>query len=172
MQIYIRTETPDDHQGIDDLLDLAFAFDAHSRQNEAKIVRSLREQGLLSLSMVAINPQSQVIGHIAFSPVQIDDGGTNGIPGWYGLGPMAVNPRLQRQGIGRQLIEAGLREIQAKQAAGCVVLGEPGFYQRFGFENIPDLILPGALAPFFMAQSFSGPCPAGHVIYADVFSAT
>lgn len=172
MECHIRHEIPADYPAIDDLLDLAFAFDAHSRLNEAAIVRQLRAEGLLSLSMVAVSATDQVIGHIAFSPVRIDTGAPGLLTGWYGLGPMAVNPRLQRQGIGRQLIEAGLGEIRQRQAAGCVVLGEPGFYERFGFVNFPELILPGAPVPFFMACSFTGPCPAGQVIYAGAFSTT
>ncbi|WFB36015.1 N-acetyltransferase [Kiritimatiellota bacterium B12222] len=171
MQIHIRAEKPPDEDAIDELLDLAFAFDSHSQQNEAHIVRVLREQGQLTLSLVAQTEQNELVGHICFSPVQIDTGNTENLSGWLGLGPMAVNPRLQRQGIGRQLIQVGLAEIQ-RHATGCVVLGEPGFYQRFGFKNHPDLILPGALAPFFMAQSFSGDVPSGQVIYQTAFQTT
>lgn len=167
--ILIRPETPDDFPAIDDLLHLAFAFDVHSRQNEAAIVRSLRGDGALLVSLVAINDHGELLGHIAFSPVHIHDGTPQGVSGWMGLGPMAVNPRLQRRGIGRQLIEAGLTEITARHAAGCVVLGEPGFYERFGFANARDLILPGALAPFFMAQSFDGSVPSGQVEYHKAF---
>ncbi|MGA0334085.1 MAG: GNAT family N-acetyltransferase [Kiritimatiellia bacterium] len=167
--ITIRTETSDDVSAIDDLLDLAFAFDAHSRQNEAAIVRKLRESDALLLSLLAVDDQAECVGYIAFSPVTIQDGSPGGISDWVGLGPMAVNPRLQRRGIGRELIQAGLAEITARRAAGCVVLGEPGFYERFGFKTMENLILPGALAPFFLARSFNSPAPSGQVEYHPAF---
>jgi putative acetyltransferase len=168
--ILIRPEKADDIHAIDDLLDLAFAFDAHSSQNEAEIVRQLRKSGELLLSLVAIDPGGELVGQIAFSPVCIDDGTPAGLPGWVGLGPLSVNPRLQRQGIGRQLMDAGLAAMQTAGYSGCVVLGEPGFYEHFGFATCENLILPGALAPYFLAQAFAGALPSGFVRYADAFS--
>lgn len=169
MEIRIHPESPEDFDAIDDLLDEAFVFDSHSQHNEAKVVRTLREKGQLTLSLVAIHDSGERVGHIAFSPVHIDDGSTQGLSGWVGLGPMAVLPRLQRRGIGRKLIERGLADIQALDIPGCVVLGEPGFYQQFGFNTHPELILPGALAPFFLAQSFQGKVPTGQVAYLPAF---
>lgn len=170
MDITIRPEEPADYDAMDDLLELAFAFDPHSQQNEARIVRTLRQEGKLILSLVAIEESGELVGQIAFSPVHIEDGTAGGLSGWVGLGPMSVNPRLQRQGIGRQLIERGLTDIKSRGIPGCVVLGEPGFYQQFGFSNHPELELLGVLEPFFLSQSFQGEVPSGRVWYEKAFS--
>ncbi|MDF3129648.1 N-acetyltransferase [Kiritimatiellaeota bacterium B1221] len=170
MKITLRPENKSDLEAIDDLLNLAFAFDPHSHQNEGAILQRLRESRKLLLSLVAIDESGELVGQIAFSPVEIDDGSPEGTQNWIGLGPMSVNPRLQRMGIGRQLIETGLKEMKSREVSGCVVLGEPGFYERFGFNTYENLILPGALAPFFMARAFNGEVPGGIVHYDPAFS--
>ena len=170
MNITLRPENKNDIEDIDDLLNLAFAFDSHSLQDEVWILQNLRSSGKLLLSLVALDEEGELVGQIAFSPITVDDGTPEGRKDWIGLGPMSVNPRLQRMGIGRQLIEAGLAEMKSRGVAGCVVLGEPGFYERFGFKANGDLILTGAPAPFFMAQAFDGEMAQGIVTYDKAFS--
>jgi len=167
--ISFRPETPADYNDIDELLTLAFAFDAHSKLNEAKIVRELRKRDQCTLSYLACLDDGEVVGQIIFSPVKIDDGSPEAISGWVALGPMSVNPRLQRTGIGRQLMNIGLEKVREMNVKGCVVLGEPGFYQQFGFKPYENLILPGALAPYFLAQPFEGTVPSGVVSYDKAF---
>ena len=161
----IRPEEPADFETMDHLLTVAFAFDAFSQQMEAKIVRRLRETGLLTVSLVA-EFEGECVGQIAFSPITISDG----TPDWHALGPISVDPRLQRRGIGRKLMKAGLEALQAKGSAGCVVLGEAEFYQQFGFMSMPELRLPGVHPHPFMAQHFSEKIPQGTVAYAAAFS--
>jgi putative acetyltransferase len=168
--ISLRPETPLDYEAIDELLILAFAFDAHSKLNESKIVRELRNRGKCTLSFVACLEDGEVVGQILFSPVMIHDGTQQDITGWVALGPMSVNPRLQRMGIGRKLMDIGLLKIREMGTEGCVVLGEPGFYHHFGFRSYEDLILPGALAPYFLAQPFTGSVPSGNVSYDESFN--
>jgi putative acetyltransferase len=161
----IRLEQEEDYAAIDELLTVAFAFDAYSKQNEAEIVRELRASGALWVSLVALLEEERV-GQIAFSPITISDG----TQGWAALGPISVDPRLQRRGIGRRLMEAGLQQLQEQGAAGCVVLGEASFYQYFGFREVPELILPGVHADAFMAQVFAGDMPSGTVSYHPAFA--
>lgn len=52
---------------------------------------------------------------------------------WFGLGPIAVAPDRQGEGIGRALIEAGLAELRLRNAGGCALIGDPALYGRFGF---------------------------------------
>ena len=82
---------------------------------------------------------------VNFSPVLIDGEEC----GWFGLGPVAVEPERQRERIGTALIEHGLAHLRARGARGCVVLGDPAYYRRFGFEPDRTLAYPAAPAEYF-----------------------
>jgi putative acetyltransferase len=128
------------------------------------IVNALRAAGQLTVSLVA-DAEGAVIGHIAVSPVSIADGTS----GWYGLGPISVAPEYQGKGVGSRLMREALRHLQEKGAAGCVVLGEPAFYGRFGFLARPPLSYPGAPPEYFQALSFGASKPHGMVSYHAAF---
>ncbi|MFY0476785.1 GNAT family N-acetyltransferase [Achromobacter marplatensis] len=162
----IQPETPEDHDAIFMVTQAAFKDHLHSQQTEGYIINALREAGALTLSLVA-RVDGRVAGHVAFSPVQISDGAVD----WYGLGPIAVLPGLQGRGIGGALIRAGLDRLKALGAAGCVVLGDPAYYRRFGFEPTPALTYPGVPPEYFMAQAFTRPAQ-GQVAYHQGFYAT
>ncbi|MEV3820901.1 GNAT family N-acetyltransferase [Aeromonas dhakensis] len=164
MNILIRPETVTDHDAIKAVTVAAFLKAPHTDHNEQLIVRDLRQAGALSLSLVA-EQAGQVVGHLCFSPVTISDGSER----WYGLGPISVSPELHGKGLGSRLMEAGLAELKGMGAAGCVVLGDPGFYGRFGFVSEPGLTLPGVLAEYFMARSFGVAMPSGEVRYHQAF---
>ena len=106
-----------------------------------------------------------LVGHVAFSPVTLSDGTAR----WYGLGPVAVSPRRQGEGIGTALVRQGLERLQAMEAGGCVVLGEPGYYGRFGFRHDPRLAFPGPPPRYFQMLAFGDEMPAGTVSYAPAF---
>ena len=82
------------------------------------------------VSFVAVE-KSQVIGHIFFSPVSIEIGDPTALA--LGLAPMAVLPQYQKQGVGTQLVRAGLKECERIGCEVVVVLGHPEYYPRFGF---------------------------------------
>ncbi|WP_324039638.1 GNAT family N-acetyltransferase [Aeromonas dhakensis] len=164
MNILIRPETGADHDAIEAVTVAAFLKAPHTDHNEQLIVRDLRQAGALSLSLVA-EQEGQVVGYLCFSPVTISDGSLR----WYGLGPISVAPALHGKGLGSRLMEAGLAELKGMRAAGCVVLGEPGFYGRFGFVSEPGLTLPGVPAEYFMARSFGAAMPSGEVHYHQAF---
>lgn len=166
MSFVIRPETQDDEDAIAEITRMAFAAHPYSSHTEQFIIGALREADALAISLVA-EQAGQVVGHIAFSPVTLSDGA----PGWFGLGPVSVHPSAQKQGIGRALIERGLSQLRAHGAAGCVLLGEPAFYERFGFANTPRLTLPGVPQAFFMALAFAPDYPQGEVSYHAAFSA-
>lgn len=160
----IRQEQEQDHDAVKQVTDGAFALMEHSNQTEPAIISALRDAGALTISLVATDGD-EIIGHVAFSPVTIDGEDH----GWFGLGPVSVRPDLQGRGIGGALIRQGLHELRAQGAAGCVVLGDPGYYRRFGFENDPDLRYPGAPPEYFMRLTFGSSDPAGHVEYHVAF---
>jgi putative acetyltransferase len=162
--LQIRPEQPGDPGAIRALTTAAFAGAAHSSGAEAGIVDALRTDGALAMSLVA-DDGGQVIGHVAFSPVEIDMAEGD----WFGLGPISVTPERQGQGIGQVLIREGLERLKALGAWGCVVLGAPGYYGRFGFESDPMLRYGEAPAAYFQRLVFVGPAPSGQVRFHPAF---
>jgi predicted N-acetyltransferase YhbS len=163
--ITLQVEAPHMQEAIDSLNLVAFRDRPFSRQTEHLIVRRLRDGGALSLSLVALNSHGSVIGHCAFSPVTL----SGGAAGWYGMGPVSVAPDRQRQGIGSAMIAEGLARLRREGASGCVLLGDPRYYGRFGFASHAGLVLPGPPPNHFMALSFSGPVPLGTVRFHAAF---
>ena len=164
----IREEVENDIPAIRALTRAAFAHAEHSQGNEQDIIDTLRRDGDLTLSLVATNMDEAVIGHIAFSPISISDGTRD----WYAAGPISVMPTRQRTGIGWRLAEESLSRMRALGAKGIVLLGEPGYYARYGFRPDPGLVLPGAPPEHFQVRMLvGGPRPAGIVTYAPAFGA-
>ena len=163
--ITIRPETPSDYEAIEQITIAAFSGKSYSDQTEHLVIRRLREAGALSLSLVA-EIGEKIIGHIAFSVVKINRKDKQ----WYGLGPVSVLPAFQKQGIGSALIKEGLMRIRGLGAKGCVLEGNPDYYQRFGFKSYPTLIYEGAPAAiYFMALPFYNEVPGGKVEFHRAF---
>src|SRR3546814_2332245 len=131
----IRKEIPADVPVIEAVTVAAFRSAEHASGTEQHIVAALRNTGQLVISLVA-EDHGQVVGHVAASPVAISDGAEN----WYGLGPVSVVPGRHAQGVGTLLVTRALEGLRKLGAAGCVVLGEPSYYARFGFGPQPDQI--------------------------------
>lgn len=167
MNISIRNEQPSDIPNIFELTQAAFKDIEYSSHTEQFIVNALRDSQQLTVSLVA-EYEGQIVGHIAFSPVSISDGTTD----WYGLGPVSVQPEFQNQGVGSQLIHTGLEKLKTLKAAGCVLLGDPEYYARFGFKAKPELVLQGVPAEYFQTLSFTEKISHGDVVYAEAFNAT
>ena len=163
-EISIRNEKESDCTKISEVITLAFKNDPHGDGREAEIVELMREDSALTISLVA-EADNKTVGHIAFSKVTINDE----LIGWYGLAPVSVTQQYQNQGIGSRLIQKGLKLLQQLNANGCVLLGEPGYYQRFGFEPDVKLILPDVPAEYFQALSFNSSIPDGIVKYHQAF---
>lgn len=201
--VIIRPESPADVPAIAAVTRAAFRDAPHSSQTEHLIVDALRTSGSLAISLVAQSlaaqslaaqsvasqltatqsppspplaepPTGEIVGHIAFSPVTIDGQSIE----WFGLGPLSVAPPRQRQGIGSLLVQAGLRELRQRHAAGCVVLGDPHYYRRFGFRPLEGLKLPGVPEEYFLALPLTDPArdavddhkfPRGRVAYHPAF---
>lgn len=163
----IRKETASDIEAITEVTRLAFLDHPISRHTEQFIIHALREAGALILSLVA-ELDGKVVGHIAFSPVTISDG----TPNWYGVGPLSVLPEFQRQGIGSSLVNQGVALLKAMGGRGCALVGDPGYYQRFGFRNPPDLVFEGIPQEFFMVLPFDETVPQGTILFHEGFLAT
>jgi len=123
----IRQEMPRDVSAIHDLNVAAFA-----QSTEADIVDSLRGAGALRHSLVAVDGD-EIVGHLAFSPVTITEGSR--VVDALGLGPMAISPSRQRQGIGTRLVNFWLEQLAEDKDNLVVLVGHPDYYPRFGFRR-------------------------------------
>lgn len=140
MKVLIREATEGDAAAIELLTMVAFMRAEHSRHDEHQVIASLRQDGALALSLVA-DHDGYVVGHLAVSPVTLSDDS----PGWFALGPLAVGPGHQRQGLGTRLAQAALATLRERGAAGCLALGEPAFFRRLALRSNPAWCCPTCL---------------------------
>lgn len=163
----IRPENPTDIPAIRSLVTAAFRDAPHSDGNEANIVDALRIGGVLTVSLVA-EEEGKIVGHVAFSPVAVNSQEFN----WFGLGPVTVLAEKRRCGIGAALIQAGLKCLKELGARGCVVLGDPVYYRRFGFQRDIGLRFANVPSEYFQRLVINGEPPQGVVNYHPAFSAS
>jgi putative acetyltransferase len=155
-----REKTPADTDAVLDLNTRAFG-----RPDEAEIVKKLEKAGDVVLQLVA-EMDGQIVGHILFYPL-----GVLGKLGGVGLGPMSVDPWVQREGIGSQLVMGGLTGLQSAGVPIVFVLGHEKFYPRFGFsaDATRDFETP-VKGPHFMALRMRfGPPMSGKLVFPDAF---
>lgn len=129
--VSVIEESAADIAAIDLVNELAFG-----RRAEADLVVILRRNKKIILSLAAFQ-EGQLVGHILFSPMRIE-APTGSIYPAVGVGPVAVLPEFQRQGIGTALMETGLAKCQAAGHRVVLVLGHPTYYPRFGFQPAAD----------------------------------
>lgn len=163
MNFITRDERPDDAAAIAALTEIAFRGVPYASGTESGIPARLRAMGALTLSLVA-EDGGNLVGHAAFSPAVLD-----GDANWFGLGPVSVTPELQRAGIGSALIRVGLDRLRQAGAPGCVVVGDPNYYRRFGFASAPGLSCPGVPEENTMAVSFTDTPPHGEMAFHSAF---
>ena len=118
----IREGRPNDIAAVRELNRRAFG-----QNQESNIVDALRANGAALLSLVA-TVNDRIVGHIIYSPASIS-GKIEGAA----LGPMAVLPEYQRQGIGTKLVEAGNAKLKNAGCPFIIVVGHAEYYPRFGF---------------------------------------
>lgn len=132
---------------------------------EADLVERLRQDGDLALSLAA-SSGGEVAGHVAFSPLTAPFRAL-------GLGPVAVRPDKQRQGIGGRLIQTGLAHAEQAGWQAIFVLGDPGYYGRFGFSVAEARGFASPYAgPYFMVLALGRdglPARSGDIGYAAAF---
>ena len=165
--VTIRPEQPRDIPAVRSVHQSAFPTSL-----EADLVDRLRANGKAAVSLVA-QDATGIVGHILFSPVMFDPPAPVVA---FGLAPMAVLPGHEKHGVGRRLVQNGLAECHARGACLVVVLGEPDYYGRFGFERASRHGLRnefGAEDAFmvFMLDAGGHPPPGALVKYAPEFSA-
>lgn len=160
----IRCEKSGDEVAINELTAKAFEPIEYSDGSEPAIIRKLRADGDLSLSLVAVSA-NKIVGHIAFSKVVIDGVDSH----WFGLGPVSVAIEHQGTGIGSKLINQGLDEIKDSGARVCVLIGDPAYYSRFGFKNDGRVTYGEVPQEFVLWLSLNGSTPNGEIKYRPAF---
>jgi putative acetyltransferase len=166
MNLMIRQEAPSDAAAIHGVTAAAFLNAPHTAHTEQFIVEALRKASALAISLVA-EQGGEVVGHVALSPASISDGST----GWFGLGPISVKPEFQGNGTGTLLMYEALRLLRERGASGCVLVGDPSYYARFGFRPESGLVLPDVPPEYFQALAFGSSLPCGVVTFHEAFSA-
>jgi putative acetyltransferase len=127
----LRTATPSDLPQIKELLDAAFV----PSQFESILVESVFNSGEEYWAWVT-EEQSQLTGAVVYTLAFRD-----GVAIGYHLAPVAVHPDFQRRGLGSDLIETTLNLLPIS-AASVFVLGDPAYYERFGFAPVTSAICP------------------------------
>ena len=125
----IRPERLEDMASVRQVNIAAFARPGHPT-DEADMVDALRANGKVILSLVA-ELGDQVVGHIVFSPLTFEPSQPRetGVA----LGPLAVRPEFQRQGIGSKLAKSGLEACRRLGYGSVFLFGNPSYYSRLGF---------------------------------------
>jgi putative acetyltransferase len=123
VQIVVRRERPADHTAVDALTRAAFG-----QAVEAALLRRLRrcDEFVPELSLVA-EADGEIAGHVICTRGRLGDGRA------LGLGPISVAPDRRHRGIGSALMHAVIGAADALGEPVIALLGEPGFYGRFGF---------------------------------------
>ena len=139
MNASIRKEQQRDHAEVRELLIKAFG-----QPDEALLVERIRKSPFFipELSLVAESPENEILGYILFSIISIEHHKSR-FPS-LALAPVAVMPEHQHQGIGGQLIMAGIDKATRLGHESVILLGHADYYPRFGFEPTRtwDIICP------------------------------
>jgi putative acetyltransferase len=129
MQVCIRSEKAEDYQAIAEVIERAFG-----QRNEAELVNKLRkkEEFIPELALVAVSA-GRIVGHLLLYPVELV--GEESLRRSLSLAPLSVHPDFQREGIGGQLIAAGLMRAKELGFESVIAVGYPAYYARFGFQR-------------------------------------
>lgn len=134
----LRQETEDDWWEVEALYDLCFA-----PGREALSSYRLRENvaPVASLSRVARDADGILGGAIRFWPVRI------GTTQCLLLGPIAVHPTAQGEGLGGALIRDALAHAKSDGWARVILVGDAPYYGRFGFQPLNSVVMPPPTNP-------------------------
>ena len=127
LEVSIRPEAESDAGVIQEITERAFG-----RPYEALVVERVRQSSgfIPELSLVAEH-EGQIVGHAMFSEVAIEGESRSWtVPA---LGPISVMPEFQKQGVGGQMLQAGLERATELGHGVVVLIGHPTYYPRFGF---------------------------------------
>ena len=158
----IRDETAGDAPAIRAVVTEAMKLLPQASGTEADIIDRLRAADALSLSLVA-EDRGEVVGYLASSDARI-----GAEPGWSLIGPLAVVPSRHGEGIGSALMAEAILRLRARYE-GAALVGDPGYYGRFGFRAFPKLRVGECPPRFIQALPFDAGEPEGELIHHSAF---
>jgi putative acetyltransferase len=139
---------------------------AFGRPDEGRIIERLEADRDVWLQAVA-EQEGQIIGQCTFYFLPV-----KGRLGALGLGPMSVDPWIQRQGIGLSLVRFGVAAAERAGVPIIFVLGHPDYYPKAGFstEAAKEFASPWTGQPAFMALRLRhGPPMSGELVFPRAF---
>lgn len=156
MTITISPAAPRDAVEIDELLHTCFP-----RPAEAVLVKQLAIDGDLVLVLLARDETTrELCGLAALSRMHVDVDGEE-VPA-VALAPVAVLPAFRSSGVAEALVQGCIDWMRDAGAAMVFVLGEPGYYGRFGFSTeLAEGFESPYAGPFFMAMAPQCHAPEG-----------
>ncbi|MEG0385720.1 MAG: N-acetyltransferase [Solibacillus sp.] len=175
MEILIRQEHVEDYSKTEEVVKYAFLDEEYSDKKEHELVHRIRktEAFIPELSLVALDQEDSIVGHILLSKIKIVDG--DQAVDSLALAPVSVIPEYQKKGIGSRLIKAVLKKAEQLGYHSVIVLGHSEYYPKFGFKQAK---LWDIQAPFdvpneaFMALELTGKSlenVRGVVQYSEAF---
>lgn len=134
MEILIRQELTEEYHTSEEMIKRAFSNVEYSAKKEHILVNKIRKSDAFipELSLVALDQDKDIVGHILLSKIKIIDG-DNAVDS-LALAPVSVAPENQKKGIGSQLIRAALKKAIELGYRSVIVLGHKDYYPKFGFK--------------------------------------
>ena len=158
----IRSATARDRRAIRLVEEHAFG-----QQAEAGLVDALVEAGEVVVELIA-EEEGQIVGHILFSRLYVDDGGT--LFSAVALAPLAVEPSFHGTGIGGALVREAHIKLRYAGEKLAVVLGEPAYYGRFGYAHERAAKFASAYQSEALQALAWGDAPeTGQLVYSSAF---
>ena len=148
-----------------DLYHYCLTQNANDEVKKHDVIEELRLNGALLLSLVA-DMEGDIVGHIAFSPVKINDNDSK----WVKLGPVNVDPKHQKMGIGTKLVNEGIDQLRLLNYDGVIVFEARECFERFGFSNKPSLQNLSTKTEDTYAIALNALPPRGNVTFHSAFS--
>ena len=166
--MHVRHEHAADHAAV-----LAVQREAFGREGEASLVDRLERERVDRISIVA-EIDASIVGHVLLSEAHLIVGPQAVSIG--ALGPVGVVRSHRRRGVGASLIRHGLALSWQQGWPAVIVLGNPAYYRRFGFERADtwsvrcELDVPAeAFMIVFAGEPIQGPAIARyHPAFASV----
>lgn len=168
----IRSAQPQDQPAIESLIASAFTDSDYGLNGEDQLVRHLVDQGADRGSWVAVTENGDLVGHVLFSETRLETAAGTALG--VGLAPLSVRTDFRRKGIGARLVQHALADLDQADNGWSVVLGDPTYYSRFGYQPASELGITHGFdgipqEPLQIRCLGDRYPPAGQLFYASAF---